>query len=409
MLQLPKPYQDEAVGSVLLRAQMIYGVSIKRLLSWVYGCTSARSSHSFHLSSDVTRIAELCGMSPREFLYGHTVFPYATACLPKGYAGGLEARFLGEAEPRPFSIASLVYNVTQGAPARKYCTDCACLDIKNHGETYWRRLHQLPTVLVCPTHLTALVHTGVRTSLTHGSASLHRPSTVYLRPGEPAFGMAPALTLAKFSEDLLTGRFDRDADWHEGYKSRARLLGFAHHYGAIASGVSALALSEFYGEKYLGELGCEVKKPLSNSWPALLLRSSRNQYVSVVRHLLMQAFLEHTRLDDRLRKLIDRVEKPPRRDFQRMDQVAEMVIRREISKHANSQTRTTVGQLLDAAGLRSIYRHDRSKFPRCRALLETFRSSDQSARQLGGSAYWRSRIPSKWGLLSKRNARTQAE
>lgn len=166
--------------------------------------------------------------------------------------------------------------------------------------------------------------------------------------------------------------------------------------------MSALALSELYGAKYLELLGCEVKGPLSASWPALLLRSSRNQYVSVVRHLLLQAFLDHVRLDERLKALIDKVEKPARTDFESLDRVAEAAIREEIDRHKVAGTRTTVRHLLTITGVGATFRHNRPKMPLASALLEEFRRSDQSARQLGGSEYWRARVPSKWGLPSKR-------
>jgi hypothetical protein len=399
---LPKPYPDEAVGSVLIRAQLIYGISIKPMLSWIHGSPTPRSSHSFHLVTEVDRVATLCGMEPREFLYDHTVFPYVTACLPKHYAANLEAKFLGATDAKNFSMASLVGNASQGAPMRRYCLHCASDDLIRHGETYWHRLHQLPTVLICPLHKAPLVQTGVHASLAHGKASLSLPSPTYVRPVTPPIEMGVALTLARLSEDLLMGRFNRDVDWHESYRQRASAKGLLHHYGDIAGSVSALALSELYGPKYLELLGCEVKRPFSGSWPALLLRSSRNQFVSVVRHLLMQAFLDHVRLDDRLRLLIDKVEKSSRTDFDSLDRMAETAMREEIGRHKDAGTRTTVRHLLSITGVGATFRHNRPRMPLSNALLEEFRRSDQSARQLGGNAHWRARTPSRWGLPSKR-------
>lgn len=406
MLQLPKPYPDEAVGSVLLRAQRIYGISIKPLMAWIHGVNTTRSSHPFHLVTDVGLVSALCGMDPQEFLHRHTVFPYATACLPKQYAKTLEAKFLSATHGRPLATAPLVHNVTQGAPMRRYCLQCACDDTIRYGETYWHRLHQLPTVLLCPTHKTPLVQTGVRIGLSHGKHRVSFPSTDYVRPVAPLIEMPLALTLAQLSEDLLLGRFDRDVDWHESYQHRARALGFVHHYGQIASSVSAHALAQMYGTKYLELLRSEVKTPLGSSWPALLLRSSRDRFVSVVRHLLMQTFLEHARMDDHLFPLMARAKQAPRRDFGAIDQAAEKAIQREIARHVATGTRTTVGQLLAVAGINTIYRHNREKLPKTRELLTAFRATDQSARQLGGNEYWRARTPSRWGLPSK--SRNQA-
>src|SRR6218665_938857 len=94
MWLLPKPYPDEAVGSILLRAQQIHGFALKSLLARLYPRGSVRSSHSFHLAAEVPQLAQRCGMNAQEFLYKHTAFPYATACLPSGYAEELEERYL---------------------------------------------------------------------------------------------------------------------------------------------------------------------------------------------------------------------------------------------------------------------------------------------------------------------------
>lgn len=401
---LPKPYPDEAVGSVLLRAQQVYGISLKALLAWIYEIPASRSNHSFHLSTDVDRIATLCGMEPRDFLYEHTVFPYVTACLPSKYKESLEAKLLASRHCRPYPIASLVGNVGVGASTRRYCVRCASDDLVRYGETYWHRLHQLPTVLICPVHKTPLVPTGTPSGLACGKASLVFPSCDFVRPVKPPITLAIALTLARLSQDLLTGRYNHSVDWHDIYRQRARELGFVHHYGDTASGVSALALSEVYGAKYLRLLDCTVRAPWGSSWPALLLRSSRNQFVSVVRHLLMQAFLDHALVDDRLKSLMDKVAKPLRTDFQALDKAAKEAIQREIKRHKSAGTRTTVGHLLHVADVTQPYRHNRSRFPATEAVLTEFRGSDQSERQLGGSAYWRARTPSRWGLPSKRNA-----
>ncbi len=399
---LPKPFPDEAVGGVLLRAQQYYGISLKALLSWIYDVPPSRSNHSFHLSTDVDRIAQLCGMGPRDFLHSHTVFPYVTACLPNEYKANLEAKLLASRHRRPYSIASIVGNVSIGASTRRYCLQCANDDLVRYGETYWHRLHQLPTVLICPDHKTPLVLTGIPSGLTCGKTSLTFPSPDYVRPVKPPVSMAIALTLARLSQDLLSGRYDHNIDWHDFYRARARELGFVHHYGETASGVGSLALSELYGAKYLQLIDCSVQAPWSTSWPALLLRSSRNQFISVVRHLLMQAFLHHAHVDERLRALLDKVVKPQRTDFPALDKAAKKAIKQEILRHKSAGTRTTIGHLLEVAGVTQIYRHNRKLFPAVAAVLTAFRSSDQSARQLGGSAYWRGRTPSRWGLPSKR-------
>jgi hypothetical protein len=50
------------------------------------------------------------------------------------------------------------------SPWVRYCPACIAEDQKYHGETYWRRLHQAPGVLICPVHGTWLENSHVRSS-----------------------------------------------------------------------------------------------------------------------------------------------------------------------------------------------------------------------------------------------------
>lgn len=43
-----------------------------------------------------------------------------------------------------------------------YCRECLDEDVSNFGYPYWHRKHQLPSVLVCPTHLTPLNYANLR-------------------------------------------------------------------------------------------------------------------------------------------------------------------------------------------------------------------------------------------------------
>jgi len=43
-----------------------------------------------------------------------------------------------------------------------YCNECLKEDIINYGYAYWHRKHQLPTVMVCPTHSTPLNYAKLR-------------------------------------------------------------------------------------------------------------------------------------------------------------------------------------------------------------------------------------------------------
>lgn len=46
----------------------------------------------------------------------------------------------------------------------RYCPECTSEDIQKHGETYWRRIHQLPGIMACHKHNQTLMNSTVRLS-----------------------------------------------------------------------------------------------------------------------------------------------------------------------------------------------------------------------------------------------------
>ena len=402
MLLLPRPYPDEIVGSVLIRARRSFALPLKSLLREIHGPATRRSTASFVLEANVPRLAELCGLPPRQLLYEHTVFPYIVAFLPWDYACRLEEKFLGAQAPRASSTASLVLNVTQGAPFRKFCLECAKSDQHIFGETYWHRVHQLPTAILCLQHCTPLRWTTIRPQISSLNSSLSLPPTQAPSRARSAFNQALAVTLTALSADVLTSCDGLRENWCERYQSSARTKGFVHPNGVLASAALADSLNAYFGDKLLSELKCQIDATRHKAWPALLLRPGCKEPTSVVRHLLMETFLVHGSISQNQKEALS-VRTYTTRDYGKMDRKAAEVLKRTIKAAALKSSVLTVHQLLTTAEIRAPYVHSRERFPLCRQIIEEFKGSPQSARQLGGSEYWRSRAPSRWGLPSKRS------
>ena len=401
MVLLPKPYPDEIVGSILLRGRRNYGLSLKSLLEWIHGPGTRRSTASFVLEGEISRLAPLCGRQPREMLYDHTVFPYVVAYLPVDYVSRLEARLLQTSASRAHCTSALAQNVTQVTKTRRYCGECALDDDLKYGETYWHRTHQLPTVAICLKHGAPLQHTDVKTVVASGKASSGLPP-VTARSRRKTRPVSPRdVTLTQLSVEALCADGRLRQGWRERYRLLARSLGFVHPSGAVAGSALATALQGFYGDGFLERLASEMKRLNHTAWPALLLRPSEMEPSSVVRHLLLETFLAHGRIPPDLTSRLQR--RPyPTRDYAQADRASAITLQQEIGRAIAEGRRTTVKSLLERAGIYSSYRHARDRFPECRNVLEEFRASDQSERQLGGREYWRKRTPSRWGATPRK-------
>jgi hypothetical protein len=269
-----------------------------------------------------------------------------------------------------------------------------------YGEAYWHRTHQLPTALLCDAHHVALVETAIRTSVSARPEEMSLPPTRESR--EVDFGLPNQRALALL--DRTIAAIDNNALSPESqvqrYRMMARQAGYVHPSGAIATGTISHALREHYGNNLLTILKCQVLEPGHRAWPALLMRPGNWEPVSVVRHVLLDAFLTQAQIDAETKKRLSK-RNYPSRDYDAMDQVAVGIMEAHLDSAAKQGRRLTVAELLDVAGIRSAYKHERAKLPRCRALIVRFRYTALAARQIGGREFWRRRTPSRWGLGRK--------
>jgi hypothetical protein len=85
----------------------------------------------------------------------------------------------------------------------------------------------------------------------------------------------------------------------------------------------------------------------------------------------------------------------PQTDYPRIERRAISIVQQWLKKLAKTQQRTTVAELLTHAGVWSKYRHNRAHFPELKALIQQFRTSEQSERQVGKRLRWRKKRSKK--------------
>jgi len=393
MALLPKPYPDEIVGSIMLRGRQHLGMPLKLFLSWIRE-VEGQSTSSFHLDSKVGRLAELCGCSPRDFLYNYTVFPYVVAFMPLEQVESLEAKLLSP--DFNGTASSLIQNATYGSKHRRYCPWCAKEESSRYGETYWHRLHQLPGIFVCERHGCPLVQTNIKAKVSSKLDELSLPPTSRFLSSpkierDCAFRLLACTSNAIESTLRRTGTSNPQRD----YRESARNRGYVRAAGGLAAAAVATDLAAHFGSKLLSALDCEVGQDAEKSWPALLLRPTKGAPAAPIRHVLLRSFLE---AETEFRRDPVKRKDYPRRDYATQDVKTAELLRAAIAKAEKSGGRLTVQELLDQVGIAGTFRHQRKNFPQCESIIQAFRRSALSARQLGGSAYWRARIPTRWGL-----------
>ncbi len=97
------------------------------------------------------------GLTPDLFLNETTIFPYIKPFLPDG-RGHRAAEIFMSSDPRDQSHNAAGFSRLELPKWKhlRYCEECWRNDIRVYGEAYWRRLHLLPGVMVCPIHGTPI-------------------------------------------------------------------------------------------------------------------------------------------------------------------------------------------------------------------------------------------------------------
>lgn len=393
MSVLPKPYPDEVVGSVVARACRHTGLPMRRLLRGIF--ESQRSSCSFLLGDNFARLAHRAGLVPQEFLAKHTMFPYTVAFMTSEIREQLTSKALA-LRPRGDSLSSLTKNVSHGVSYRRVCKQCIADDLKQFGESYWHREHLLPGVIVCRNHGKPLFETSIELrGRAHLSDVVLPHEARHLRPAS----MLPwelSARIAEISSAALNEGLPRKDNWLSFYRERAKSSGYLLPSGDIASGLVAYTLKGRFGAKYLLATGCPVADDPRKTWPALMVRPGSEANFATPKHVLMQVFLESKDQQPADRSTVYRTPGKRTRDYGLMDTSTATKLRMLLQQLALAQERVTIQALLRDAGAWSAYKHQRTKFIKTAALLEEFKQSDWSERQVGGRPYWRKRLPRRY-------------
>ncbi len=199
----------------------------------------------------------------------HTHFPLYAYFLPFERAFTLRQRLK--------TNGSTVFNINIAGARRsgiprlqwlRYCPECINYDRLTYGEGYWHRLHQIPWVLVCPTHEVMLEDSSV--NLVHGNkiaqfCSAERSVMNLSCRKAPAHLRTALQRLASNTQWLLEEptRVEREYLRRQ-YIGLLVNRGFATTTGRMRFARLKEAMLDYYPAHLLEDLGCDIKQ--RGSW-----------------------------------------------------------------------------------------------------------------------------------------------
>jgi len=373
---LPRPYQDELVGSVVARALVYTGLPAVKLVDSLLG--RRVSTLSFFMPAELSRYAQACKVDEEKLLWDHTVFPYVTSYMQQQRVDHLRAKVLNP-QAGAGSLASLVQSSTLGAKSLRYCRVCRETEMATHGESYWHRSHNLPAVLFCYRH-GCVLHEVPMPTVDRAHLLLlpqYQEGSDCELPAEHGLLMDVATRSAR----LLNPKEGVRTCPIPSYRARALELGYRLPSGDTSGWQVAQDLYKRF-DTLLAKSGSSYAENSKHHWPARMLRPAAGITFTPVKHVLLQSFLANTRDGTKVMEYEAPVRR--KRDFKETDLELASIMRMRMSDAIRKQVRLSVKDVMDNTRFWHSFKLHRDRFPATVAALDEYRRSDVALRQKGG-------------------------
>ncbi len=301
---LPKPYDDELLYSIVARYLTHVGGARGASVEQLFGKRGVRAQ--VDLPSSLGRFAEnaaaLWGLTAEEIAEKYTLLPFYTY-----YANDMLKMRAMEAIKSDSGMglhSKLGINTSRVKVPQflRYCPECVSEDIERRGETYWRRTHQLPGVIVCADHNRLLAN----------SAIPYRPIALWDFINASKATRSPDVSPAKMSDRVLENAYTiatrcgdillrKESRWSSEdrkgqYRTAAMNAGFiGGRFHADSKILNQAKLEEsfvdFFGQDLLAAIGCDVQVGSDTNWLRQIFRT-RNRNCHPVQHALLEIFFE---------------------------------------------------------------------------------------------------------------------
>ncbi|AOY74996.1 TnsD family Tn7-like transposition protein [Clostridium formicaceticum] len=308
----PVPYEDEIMYSTFARYHIRSGnISIKSTMEDLFSSnhTTAVMEIPSHFQKLIENMPINHQYTTSELIFKHTLYPFYGSFLPLNRAEEIIQSMEGENGGDIYTrIGIMASSITLNRFFR-FCPECNKEDLERYGELYWHRVHQIPGVLVCPTHEVPLLDSSVevRGSNKHEyviptiiNCVSHDIGVQY-----PKNMLVNLIVLAKGAESLLNRKYgNKPLEWfREQYISKLKKYGFANINGNINRKEFLQSFMDYYGGNLLNLLQSPVDTKSEINWLLDMIRR-KNKTSHPMRHLLLAGFLRLS-LDDLFYKKIE--------------------------------------------------------------------------------------------------------
>ncbi len=373
---LQRPHEDELLSSVWVRTVRRTGLPVR---SVARALTGRKWAPGFFQVAHVTELAPTLQVDPMTLLWEHTVFPYATAYFEQHIFDAALGAALAKGSAA-FGMGAVTQSVSDLVRFRRFCTACAREDAGRWGESYWRRSHNLPGVLVCLRHGFVLHESEIHTTGPNvwdlrlpdelsGTRMLHRP----LSPFDREMTTRSVTLLGRDRETQLK----HDPDWYRAELIARGLLTQSRQVSAERLTQWARGLAGVSRLRY-GLLDRQTDL----RWLALMVRPNSSHPVIPLKHLMFETALALN--GQAAAPVLDHVPPGPSgRPADALDRQYAAAVRKVVDGYVKRGEKVRIEDALTVAGCWSAFRHAQSALPRTVREVKRLRASVASKRPGG--------------------------
>lgn len=296
----PILYKDELFYSIAARYKRMCGIFNKKALYRDFCNTEEKQIFMYlplHIKALIGNLPYGTKITESYIINNHTMYPYLTSFLPDDRAKTIYNEMLTGSRKN-----LLAYVGANSANSRfdkylKYCNQCYNEDLNKLGESYWRRIHQIPGVLFCKKHKSRLIESDVPTNNNVNdyfcADDVINRGGVSLNAYGPSFDFYELNTkYIKAVEYLLNNNVQRKENSFimDFYIDKLRDKGLSSRNGVIYMKELLKEFKKFYPENYLYRMNSYYDNNDENNWLRLFIRKDKKSK-SLLRHILLIQFL----------------------------------------------------------------------------------------------------------------------
>lgn len=300
IIHFPTPYPDELLYSVFARYHIRSGnFFLKHTMEDLFGKRTATATAMLPsgIRLLVERLPENTTLNEQEIIEKHTMFPFYTAFLPGERAKKIYESMLCDSGGNIFMQSGLMASIIPQNKHFKYCPVCFKEDLKQYGELYWHRIHQLPGNLMCEKHGVWLEDSAVQiiqdNKHVYSVPSIRNCDLSKIRP-------------VNDQQNKMFKRFLKDIEYllvkspdmylsYEHFTSFYRKHLIEKGYASINGYVNQKKLHEdfieYYSDDFLKNLHCIIPYNNYSSWLSNITRKHRKSF-HPYHHILLLNFLQ---------------------------------------------------------------------------------------------------------------------